>query len=125
MRFRQKYLELKEIAFEIEGKKGRIRRGGRKKKTMPIYKAAGSLVLHFGHGDITVGSGRNIEKDYEDELCFVRQAPHKIGEQNEEVIGRATDAIDCPVRFVFDKIESLDVVIEELQKLRAKMEANG
>ena len=31
-RFRQKYLELKAIAFEIEGKPGRIRRGGRKKK---------------------------------------------------------------------------------------------
>ncbi len=30
--FRQKYLELKAIAFEIEGKPGRIRRGGRKKK---------------------------------------------------------------------------------------------
>jgi len=51
-RFRQKYLELKEIAFEIEGKKGRIRRGGRKKKEMlgilntAIITAPGRYEMH-------------------------------------------------------------------------------
>lgn len=50
-RFRQKYLELKAIAFEIEGKKGRIRRG-RKKKTMlgilntAIITAPGRYEMH-------------------------------------------------------------------------------
>lgn len=51
-RFRQKYLELKEIAFEIEGKSGRIRRGGRKKKEMltllntSIITATGRYEMH-------------------------------------------------------------------------------
>lgn len=90
---------------------------------MPIYEAAKSLVLHFGYGDITVANGRNAEKDYEDEICFVRQEPHAIGEENAALIGKATDAIDCTVRLIFDKIESLDVVIEELQRLREKMTA--
>jgi hypothetical protein len=124
-RFRQKYLELKEIAFEIQGKQGRVRRGRRKKKTMPIYEAASSLILHFGHGDIAVCNGRNVEKDYEDEIVFVRQEPHEIGASGDELIGKATEAIDCPVRFIFDKVESLDVVMDELGKLRKKMVARN
>ncbi len=39
-RFRQKYLELKEIAFEIEGKPGRIRRGRKKKEMLGILNTA-------------------------------------------------------------------------------------
>lgn len=92
---------------------------------MPIYEAAGSLILHFGHGDIAVCNGRNAEKDYEDEICFIRQEPHRIGESGDGLIGQVTDAVDCPVRFIFDKVESLDVVIEELGKLREKIMARG
>ncbi len=89
---------------------------------MPIYEAAGSLVLHFGHGDIAVATGRNVEKDFEDELCFVRgQEAHPIGEETPDLIGKQTDSVDCPVRFIFDKIESVEVVIEKLLDLRWKM----
>jgi hypothetical protein len=123
-RFRTVYHELKAIALEIQGKQGRVRRGGRQKKIMPIYEGDGSLILHFGRGDVAVVTGRNTEKDYEDELCFVRQSEHEIGAPvDPELAGKATDVVDCPVRLVFDNVESLDVVIEELQKLRAKMEA--
>lgn len=115
----------KSISMEIHGNQDRIRRGKRKKK-MPIYNAANSLILHFGHGDIAVCNGRNVEKKHEDELCFVLQEPHAIGASGDGLIGQATDTVDCPVRFIFDKVESLDVVVDELLKLRAKMvEANG
>jgi hypothetical protein len=111
----------KSISLEIHGNQSRIRRG-RRKKSMPIYEAAGSLVLHFGHGDIAVCNGRNVEKAHEDEICFVRQEAHSIGESADaELAGQSTDKIDCPVRLVFDKLESLDVVVDELLKLRAKM----
>jgi hypothetical protein len=111
----------KSISLKIHGNQGRIRRG-RRKKSMPVYEAAGSLVLHFGHGDIAVCNGRNVEKEQEDEICFVRQEAHSIGESaDDELVGKATDTVDCPVRFIFDKVESLDVVVDELLKLRAKM----
>lgn len=51
-RFRQKYNELKGIAYEIEDKSGRLRRGGRKKKTMltllntSILTAPGRYEMH-------------------------------------------------------------------------------
>lgn len=90
---------------------------------MPIYEAAGSQIIHFGHGDIAVALGKNAEKDYEDELCFVRQRPHPVGEKSDGLIGKATDTVDCPVRFIFDNIESLDIVIGQLNHLRNAMTA--
>jgi hypothetical protein len=93
---------------------------------MPIYEAANSLVLHFGHGDIAVIRGRNVETDHQNELCFVRQSERPIGAPVDvEIGGKTTDVVDCPVRLIFDNAESLDVIIEELQKLREKMAARA
>ena len=93
---------------------------------MPIYEAANSLIVHFGHGDVLITTGQNVEKPFSDELCFLRDTPHEIGEHQEGQPGQRTDELDCPLRFVFDKTESIDVLIERLETLRAMIvEAKG
>jgi hypothetical protein len=88
---------------------------------MPIYEAQGSLILHFGEGDISISNGRNAEKDFEDELCFTAQPAHRIGEENTEIVGKNTKEVGTAVRMVFEKLESLDVLIEQAMILREKM----
>jgi hypothetical protein len=79
-----------------------------------------AMCVHFGYGDIAITSGVSRNKDYADELIFQHaQEPHEVGEyQDEKNFDPAP--VFPPVRFVFDKVESIDVVIERLQTLRAE-----
>lgn len=98
---------------------------------MPHYTndSDGSLVLHFGQGDIAVCTGRATDSRAahdEDELLFVvGQGKHPIGDPA-GLEGRRTDelreaGLQTPVRLVFDNIESLDVVLDKLWRLREGM----
>ncbi len=79
-----------------------------------------AICVHFGYGDISVASGSSRNKEYADELIFRHVLePHEVGEYETE------DNFDPmpvfpPVRFVFDRVESIDVVIERLQNLRTE-----
>lgn len=89
---------------------------------MPIYEASGSLILHFGYGDIAISTGRNVEKTIEDELVFTGQSPPKpIGRTDDGMTGLDSQYLGSPVRMIFDQVESLDVLIEQAQALRQKM----
>jgi hypothetical protein len=58
-------------------------------------------------------------------MSFILQEPARpIGAEACDLLGAQTDHVQCPVRFIFDKTESVDVVIEKLQGLKAKMLAD-
>lgn len=77
-----------------------------------------TVFVHVGLGDVSVETG-NSRTDTVDELFFVQSPEHHgIGEPNSDDIGKPTRA---PVRIVFDKVESIAVVIEALQKIEASM----
>jgi hypothetical protein len=87
---------------------------------MPKYlDDSGALVLHFGHGDIAVNTGRRGE-NREDEVVFVLGEPGEIG-RPASLHGQSTADLNIAVRMIFDNVEALDVVLETLQDLRAKM----
>lgn len=74
-----------------------------------------STVVHFGYGDILVVQGRS-RNEHSDELCFQHATEaHEIGEREKEV---DNTLIFPPVRFVFDRKESIQVVIDHLLELQ-------
>lgn len=88
---------------------------------MPI-KIKDNIQVTFGTGDILVAIG--CEEDGSSAVAHFRQSKERpIGEhvESEETLLRINDA---PVSFIFNKIESLDAVIYQLQKLRDIM-GNG
>ena len=89
---------------------------------MPAYLASGSLILRFGEGDIAICTARAADSPYANEIAFAENhEPRPIGSANPEHIGRSTADLACPVRLVFDRVESVDVLIGQLQALRAGM----
>jgi hypothetical protein len=87
---------------------------------MPIIKTdENNIQVQFGAGDILIGSG--MMGDYEQGLVtLVQQEPKPIGtyvkHENPFVEMEA-----IPVSLIFQKVESLDVLIERLQKTRKYM----
>lgn len=89
------------------------------------YKSGETTVLHFGHGMIDVFKARQ-RYEYQDELAFVlRPHPTEIGTVNTDLSGIRTSALECPVRFVFDSVDSIDVIIQQLIELRLEMVKGG
>lgn len=87
---------------------------------MPIKQTEHGLIVGFGDGDILVSWGSTDEDPHPCELILEQRTPHEIGSTAEPSgIGNRADD-DC-VRLRFTKVESLDVVMEELANLRAKM----
>ena len=69
-----------------------------------------SVCVHFGHGDVLISSGTS-RSSYSDELNFSETSePHEIEFDKHQCL--------VPVRFAFDKRESIDVLIAELQALK-------
>jgi hypothetical protein len=93
---------------------------------MPIYKDDfGSTVVHMGHGDVIVSRGRSQDKEHEDELLLFQS--HRTGSINEKMpqgewderyAQKSSADLHIPVRIIFDKIESIDAIIETLQELK-------
>lgn len=88
---------------------------------MPIINKNVQVV--FGTGDISAMVGCRSDRS-SGIVQFTEMEPRPIGEkfisdQNEMKID------DAPVTFVFNKVESLDAVIYQLQKLRDIMSGEG
>jgi hypothetical protein len=98
---------------------------GEKTKTIAIdYRdvekkfADRTRVVHFGMGDVSICTA-NSRTNAVDELVFVpQQVAHPIGDEDVADIGKPHDP---PVRFLFDKVESIDVLIDQCEKLKAAM----
>lgn len=84
---------------------------------MPIKN--GNIQLTFGVGDIAARIGCNSDKT-SGVVQFIEIEPRPIGEEliSEE---KTMDINEAPVTFIFNKIESLDAVIYQLQKLKGIM----
>lgn len=89
---------------------------------MPTYESAGSLMLHFGDGDIAISCGRNRDDGFP-ELAFVVDQSGEINREAPQFVGQLTDALPCPVRMRFEKLESLAVLEAKIAELRAALEA--
>lgn len=89
---------------------------------MPIYSVGneGNKELYFGTGDIKISSGWSKDNNSIGVLVLRQHEPRPIGEYihhpNEEV-----DAGEAPVRMIFDKTESIDVLIERLEQVKKYM----
>ena len=77
-----------------------------------------TVFVHLGLGDVSIETGTS-RSDVTDELMFTQSPePRAIGESNNADIGLPTYS---PVRIVFDKPESVDIVADALQKIRTSM----
>lgn len=89
---------------------------------MPITKINNSVELEFGSGDIEVMPGL-IEDDFSvGAVCFMqKQSATPIGTHTDYQPNKVAQIEDTPVRMVFKKVESIDVVIRSLQEARKYM----
>jgi hypothetical protein len=87
---------------------------------MPIYvnDSDNALMLHFGHGDIEIAHAWDAENQTP-ELAFLAIEAKPIGAVNDGP-PRLSTYVPVAVRMHFDKVESLDVLIERATALRAK-----
>lgn len=89
---------------------------------MPIVNIGHTRQLEFGTGDIDVAPG--WLRGYEDSgvVCFFqREIPNPIGTKAEYEPHQEVDISETPVRMVFHKPESIDVVIRALEKTKKFM----
>ncbi|MFF5993484.1 hypothetical protein AAGS61_01865 [Lysinibacillus sp. KU-BSD001] len=85
---------------------------------MPIINNNEVQVI-FGTGDISVGIGCKSDKS-SSIVQFTEIEPRPIGEEF-AFDKNKMEIDDAPVTFIFNKIESLDAVIYQLQRLRDLM----
>ncbi len=83
-------------------------------------------VYFDGNGDIRVSPATwNMENERYNILCFSQtDEPHEIGEYGENPPGTTSDDLNVKVKLEFEKPESVDVVIEELKKIKLNLIAN-
>jgi len=84
-------------------------------KNMNFGNVVDITIAEFGTGDILVGTGYTNNVGF---CSFKNQEVHQIGWVNEEKLGADMRFEDIDFLMVFNKIESLDVVIEGLMKIR-------
>jgi len=96
-----------------------------------IYKNDdGANVIQFGTGDIEVGNGRTLTDNAKftyPTLFLTETAPGDIGRLITEFAseGDAVQRIDAHTLLVFTKVESVDVVIHHLEKIKERLNKNG
>ncbi len=75
-------------------------------------------IMKFGKGDI--GINTYVRLDIEEKgIIFYNQEERAIGEMADLKAGECVDNInDYPVKMAFDKVESVDVLIDMLEKLK-------
>jgi hypothetical protein len=91
-------------------------------KEMPIYNIGDerNKEIVFGTGDIKVSSGWDKEDKSIGILILRSQESKPIG-TIEEHPDEEVDRGEAPVRMIFHKTESIDVMIERLQKVKEYM----
>lgn len=92
---------------------------------MPIVDIEESRQLEFGHGDIFLAPGLLKTDDESIIGCvvFKNQEARPIGEFVKHDPPKEVELDETPCRMIFEKIESIDVVIKTLQDVK-KMMAN-
>lgn len=88
---------------------------------MPILNNSSVQIL-FGKGDICVSVGCSKERD-SGAIQFTKIDPEPVGTKLEAT--KMLNLNEAPVTLGFNKVESLDIVIEQLLKLRHIMSGEG
>ncbi len=97
---------------------------------MPIFTSAvdGVLCLEFGAGDIFVTTARTADSKTDNAVAFLRpDEPGQIGDWTDKYSGKSSvdPEIDVASCMIFNKVESIDVVIQALQVVRANLVTLG
>lgn len=89
------------------------------KKNVTVGKHTDVTLLTFGTGDILVSSGRYKENNIK-VLTFAQDVEKPIEDWNppDDDIEHSTDEYENIVVLEFDKVESVDVIIRKLWKVR-------
>lgn len=91
---------------------------------MPIVKYDKSVQLEFGIGDIMVEPGLISNSDF-GAVCFLNlKEPIPIGTKTKYDTPKSIELSDTPVRMLFAKIESIDVIIRALEAVKVMMKKN-
>lgn len=89
---------------------------------MPIVNIKESVQLEFGTGDIDVAHGAIPGEKWLGVVCyFQRETPNEIGARGDLKPMSKVPLEETPVRMVFEKVESIDVVIRALEKAKEHM----
>jgi len=89
---------------------------------MPIVKNENTTQLEFGHGDIEVAPALLQNDEVIGAVCFFRRKhANPIGERGDFEPNMVVEMEHTPVRMTFEKIESIDVIIDALEKTRRMM----
>jgi len=89
---------------------------------MPIYNDGDTKVCIFGKGDISVCTFKYDGSGLDTVLGFVQDTKdNPIGTINEHHIGLSADEMDTQVIMHFDNVVSVDIVISQLQVIRADL----
>lgn len=94
---------------------------------MPIYNVGDekNKELVFGTGDIKVSSGWLNDDNSVGVLTLSQQHPEAVGTETKYDPYEVTHLGGVPVRMVFNKVESIDVVIKHLEKVKRFMINKG
>lgn len=89
---------------------------------MPICEVGNSKQIEFGYGDIKVAGGLlQVEGEPIGAVSFCEQEVRPIGHYEQFEQTKELELINTPVRMVFTKIESIDVVIRALERTKRYM----
>lgn len=91
---------------------------------MAIVDIGNSKQLEFGYGDIKVSPALLKTDVIIGAVCFFNQVPHPIGEYEKHTPNEEKKIEETPVRMIFEKVESIDVVIWALEQAK-KFMING
>ncbi|WP_372011393.1 hypothetical protein NBRC13296_12595 [Paenibacillus chitinolyticus] len=92
---------------------------------MPIKTDNNIKYLQFGYGDIFVAELKDDSSKLTYGAAFIQSEPREISEEWKEVVGTSLDNLDTHVIMRFDRIASLDVVIEILKEIKEEMIEQG
>jgi hypothetical protein len=89
---------------------------------VPIVKVKRSTQLEFGYGDIEVAPALLESEDIVGVICFFqREEAAPIGEHSEYATNKKVLIKETPVRMLFDRVESIDVLIWALEETKRFM----
>lgn len=88
---------------------------------MPIVDIGESKQLEFGYGDIKISPALLKLDEIVGAVCFFNQEPRQIGEQEKHSPNEEKTIEETPVRMIFEKVESIDVVIWALEQTKKYM----
>lgn len=88
---------------------------------MPIQYNDDEILIIFGTGDIGVHTAQIALNKPENEVFFHQQEPRTIGLEHDDDNGKTTDQFPRPIRLIFSRVDSLDVVVAKLLRVRDSM----